>query len=115
MVDKDEVSSKYPGFGQGCQSILPVDGNRAGLLWRGRGSAVHAVLEEEEDIATISESTSFLQGIKKGCISAQAKVVKKGRRVAFVEGRVTSRDDGTPLSLTQASFAIIPRRSSRGR
>ena len=42
MVDKDEVSSKYPGFGQGCQSILPVDGNRAGLLWRGRGSAVHA-------------------------------------------------------------------------
>ena len=25
------------------------------------------------------------------------------------------RDDGTPLSLTQASFAIIPRRSSRGR
>ncbi len=77
--------------------------------------ALFTVLEEEEDIATISESTSFLQGIKKGCISAQAKVVKKGRRVAFVEGRVTSRDDGTPLSLTQASFAIIPRRSSRGR
>lgn len=77
--------------------------------------ALFTVLEEEEDIATISESTSFLQGIKKGCISAQAKVVKKGRRVAFVEGGVTSRDDGTPLSLTQASFAIIPRRSSRGR
>jgi len=77
--------------------------------------ALFTVLEEEEDIATISESTSFLQGIEKGCISAQAKVVKKGRRVAFVEGGVTSRDDGTPLSLTQASFAIIPRRSSRGR
>ncbi|WP_273467399.1 PaaI family thioesterase [Methanothrix sp.] len=82
----------------------------------GEGEAVLFMpLEEEEDIATISESTSFLQGIKKGCISAQAKVVKKGRRVAFVEGGVTSRDDGTPLSLTQASFAIIPRRSSRGR
>jgi len=40
--------------------------------------ALFTVLEEEEDIATISESTSFLQGIKKGCISAQAKVVKKG-------------------------------------
>ena len=77
--------------------------------------ALFTVLEKDEAIATISESTNFLQGVRKGSISARAKVVKKGRAVAFVEGRVTSRDEDTPLSLTQASFAIIPRRKPRER
>jgi len=77
--------------------------------------ALFTALEKDEAIATISETTCFLQGIRNGSIAAQAKVVKKGRSVAFVEGRVTSRDDGTPLSSTQASFAIIPRKSSRER
>ncbi len=71
--------------------------------------ALFTVLENGEAIATISESTSFLQGIRKGSVAAQAKVVKKGRRVAYVQGRVTNRDDGTPLSCTQASFAVIPK------
>ena len=72
--------------------------------------ALFTLLDEEEAIATISESTSFLQGIRKGSIAARARVVKKGRTVAFVEGRAMSRDDGTPLSCTQASFTIIPKR-----
>lgn len=71
--------------------------------------ALFTVLDDDEAIATISESTSFLQGIRKGSISAGAKVVKKGRAVAFVEGRVTSKEDGTLLSFTQASFAIMSR------
>jgi len=75
--------------------------------------ALFTLLEDGEAIATISESTSFLQGIRKGSIAARAKVVKRGRTVAFLEGRVMSRDDGTPLSSTQASFAIIPDRGPR--
>ena len=77
--------------------------------------ALFTVLGDDEAIATISESTSFLQGVRNGSISARAKVVKKGRAVAFVEGRVSGKDDGTLLSKTQASFAIIPRRSPRER
>ena len=73
--------------------------------------ALFTVLDDDEAIATISESTSFLQGIRNGSISAQAKVVKKGRAVAFVEGRVSDKDDGTLLSKTQASFAIMSRRN----
>lgn len=72
--------------------------------------ALFTVLDDDEAIATISESTSFLQGIRNGSISAQAKVVKKGRAVAFVEGRVSDKADGTLLSKTQASFAIMSRR-----
>ena len=75
--------------------------------------ALFTLLENGEAIATISESTSFLQGIRKGSIVARAKVVKKGRTVAFIEGKVTSRDDGALLSCTQASFAIIPKRVER--
>ena len=72
--------------------------------------ALFTVLDEDEGIATISESTSFLQGIRTGRITARGRVVKKGRSVAFLEGMVTNSDDGSLLSETVASFAIMPKR-----
>ena len=71
--------------------------------------ALFTVLEEGAGIATISESTSFLQGVRSGRIRATGKVIKKGRNVAFMEGHVKS-EDGTTLSETRASFAIMPKR-----
>ena len=76
--------------------------------------ALFTALEEETAIATISESTSFLQGVRSGRITARAKVVKKGRRVAFMEGTVKSEDD-TPLTETRASFAIMPKSAEKPR
>ena len=73
--------------------------------------ALFTVLEEEAAIATISESTSFLQGVRSGRIAATGKVVKKGRNVAFMEGYVKS-EDGTILTETRASFAIMPKRKN---
>jgi len=67
------------------------------------------VLEEGVGIATISESTSFLQGVRSGRIRATGKVVKRGRSVAFMGGHVKS-EDGTTLTETRASFAIMPNR-----
>lgn len=72
--------------------------------------ALFTVLGEGTGIATISESTSFLEGIRTGRITAIGRVVKKGRRIAFVEGIVTDSDNGTVLTQTQASFAIILRK-----
>ena len=71
--------------------------------------ALFTSLEEGTGIATISESTSFLQGVKSGRIKARAKVVKMGRRVAFMVGQVCSEDESV-LTETHASFAIIARR-----
>jgi acyl-CoA thioesterase len=68
--------------------------------------ALVTVLEEGERIATISESTSFLQGIRKGRVVAKGRVVKKGRHVAFTEGTVANIE-GQILSQTSASFAVI--------
>jgi acyl-CoA thioesterase len=74
--------------------------------------ALFTILDEDEDegIATISESTSFLRGIRKGRIKAVGRVIKKGHTVAFMEGMVTNSDDGSLLSETVASFVIMPKR-----
>jgi acyl-CoA thioesterase len=74
--------------------------------------ALFTILDEDEDegIATISESTSFLRGIRMGRIKAVGRVVKKGRSIAFLEGTVTNSDDGSCLSETRAFFVIMPKR-----
>lgn len=69
--------------------------------------ALDPLLAKNEGIATIAESTSFIRGVRDGMIHAEARVIRKGRRVAFMEAEVTA-DDGkkTLLSRTTASFAI---------
>jgi len=69
--------------------------------------ALYSLLAENEGIATIAESTSFIKGVQEGVIRAEGRVVRKGRRVAFTEGDVRLNDDaGTILSRTSAAFAV---------
>ena len=69
--------------------------------------ALYTLLKEHEGIATISESTSFVKGVQEGVITAEAKVIKKGRRVAFAEAEVFLDDGKKPLlSRTSAAFAV---------
>lgn len=70
--------------------------------------ALYPLLDRDEGIATIAESTSFIRGVRDGTIYAEARVIKKGRRVAFMEAEVTSDADGRKilLSRTTASFAV---------
>lgn len=70
--------------------------------------ALYTALEEGERIATISESTSYLEGVKSGRIIAKGRVVKKGRHVAHTEGEVEKANgDKVVLSQTRASFVVI--------
>lgn len=70
--------------------------------------ALFTALDENDRIATISETTSFFRGVREGRIVAEGKVVRIGRQVAFAEGRVMADDaDGPALSQTSASFSII--------
>lgn len=72
--------------------------------------ALYTVLEDDDIIATISETTSFLRGVQKGRIIAEGRVIKKGSRVAFTEGDVREVEStGGLLSLSGASFAIRKR------
>lgn len=70
--------------------------------------ALYTVLDPAESIATVSESTSFLKGVRDDLLVATGKVVKKGRRVAFAEGDVRKgTEDGELLARTTAAFAVM--------
>ena len=69
--------------------------------------ALYPLLTGDEGIATISESTSFITGVQQGVILAEGRMIRKGRRVAFMEGDVRLDDDKkTILSHTSAAFAV---------
>jgi acyl-CoA thioesterase len=69
--------------------------------------ALYSMLAPHEGIATISESTSFIKGVKDGVLIAEGRVIRKGRRVAFAEGDVrTDRDEKAILARTSAAFAV---------
>lgn len=71
--------------------------------------ALHTLLADNEEIATIDEHTSFIKGVNAGTITATGRIIRKGRRVAFADGEVRSVADGALLSRTSASFAVIGR------
>jgi uncharacterized protein (TIGR00369 family) len=69
--------------------------------------ALYSLLAPHEGIATVSESTSFIKGVKDGVLIAEGRVIKKGRRVAFAEGSVLAGDQKkTLLSCSSAAFAV---------
>lgn len=70
--------------------------------------ALYTVLSPGEQIATISETTSFLRGARDELLVATGRVVRKGRRVAFTEGDVRKgTGDGEILARCAAAFAIL--------
>jgi len=72
--------------------------------------AIYTTLEEGQRIVTVSESTSFLRGVREGRLVAVGRVIKRGRRMAFAEGSVClGGTDGELLARTTASFAVLER------
>ncbi len=69
--------------------------------------ALYTLLADGEKIATIDEHTSFIKGVNTGTVVATGRVIRKGRRVAFADGEVRDAVDGTLLSRTSTSFAVI--------
>jgi uncharacterized protein (TIGR00369 family) len=70
--------------------------------------ALYTRTARDEQIATISESTNFIRGEKEGPVVAIGWIVRKGRRVAFMEGEVRKGDrNGEVLARSSASFLII--------
>ena len=111
-----DVISIEPGTAELKMQVRPEMHNGVGWLQGGilvaiadeaMALALYSLLSGTEGIATISESTSFIRGIQEGHIVAEARVIRKGRRVAFAEGEVYSVDEGMRmLSRTSAAFAV---------
>ena len=98
--------------------VRPEMRNGAGLLQGGlfvsladeaMALALCSVLGATDRIATVSESTSFLKGVREGVVVAIGRVVRKGRRVAFTDGEVRELTiEGALLARTTAVFAVMP-------
>lgn len=71
--------------------------------------ALYTLLADNEEIATIDEHTSFIKGVNAGTIVATGRIIRKGRRVAFADGEVRNAVDGTLLTRTSTSYAVIGR------
>jgi uncharacterized protein (TIGR00369 family) len=111
-----DVISIEPGTAELKMQVRPDMLNGVGWLQGGilvaiadeaMALALYSLLSRTEGIATISESTSFIRGVQEGYIVAKARVIRKGRRVAFGEGEVYSdNEEMTMLSRTSAAFAV---------
>ena len=70
--------------------------------------ALCTILDGSERIATVSQATSFMKGVRDGKLVATGRVVKKGRRIAFTEGEVREETpEGELLTKTTAAFAVL--------
>jgi acyl-CoA thioesterase len=74
--------------------------------------AIYSLLAPDEQIATISETTTFIAGAREGeNLVASGRVIKKGKRVVFAEGDVRSIEKGKGvISRSSAAFAVLKQR-----
>ena len=68
--------------------------------------AIYTLLAPLERIATISETTTFMSGVRQGVLIGTGRVLKKGRRVIFAEGDITLEGSGQILSRSTATFMV---------
>lgn len=70
--------------------------------------ALYTQTDPNEKIATIGENTSFIKCERRGTIVGIGWIVRKGRKVAFLEGEVRKGNrKGEVLARTNASFLLI--------
>ena len=70
--------------------------------------AMMTILGEGEGIATVSETTQFIKGVREGRINARAHVVRSGRKIIFAEGfAFADGKEDEVLARTTASFSRI--------
>jgi acyl-CoA thioesterase len=71
------------------------------------GGATMSVLPAGDICATIEIKINYLAGVRDGTLVCDTAVVKRGRRVVFLESRV-SDERGQLVATASGSFAVIP-------
>ena len=71
------------------------------------GGATMSVLPPGDICATIEIKISYLAGVRGGRLTAETEIIKRGRRVVFLESRVSDHD-GKLVATASGSFAVIP-------
>jgi acyl-CoA thioesterase len=69
------------------------------------GSAARTLHGSAAQMLTVESNMRYLRAVEGGAVVAEARVVKSGRRVAFIEVDMTD-GDGEPLARGGATFVI---------
>ncbi len=64
--------------------------------------AIYPSLDEVEHIATVSLTTTFIRGVREGTITAEGRILKRGKRFIFAEADVKTHER-EPVLLTRSS------------
>lgn len=97
----------------GEQHYNPIGVVHAGLaltmLDSAMGCAVHSTCEEGTGYTTLETKVNLVAAItaETGPISAEGRIVARGRRVATAEGRVTAEGDGKLLAHGTSTCLIL--------
>lgn len=67
--------------------------------------ALIADIQAGENCSTIEMKISYMKPVVEGRIISKARMIRKGRRIAFMEASVTRGDD--LIAMATATFAII--------
>jgi acyl-CoA thioesterase len=71
------------------------------------GGATMSVLPPGDICATIEIKMSYLASVRGGTLATETQIIKQGRRVVFLESKVTD-DAGKLVATATGSFAVIP-------
>jgi acyl-CoA thioesterase len=71
------------------------------------GGATMSVLPPGDICATIEIKISYLASVRGGTLKTVTEIIKRGRRVVFLESKVTD-DTGRLVATATGSFAVIP-------
>src|SRR5262245_3212287 len=70
------------------------------------GSAIGSVLDKGELATTAELKISFLKPVAKGLVRGEGKVLRKGKRVAFVEATIKNVQDEV-VALVSSTWTIV--------
>lgn len=109
-----EVEAEFAPDGRFSNNFGLVQGGVLGVyLDNILGQAAYTLAEREQSLTTTALNLQFLAPAAMGPLRGSARVVKKGRRVVFVEGEVTDAK-GRLLVRATASLLVIRRPRTPG-
>ena len=76
------------------------------------GSAIGSVLDDGELATTAELKISFLKPVAKGLIRGEGRVLRKGKRVAFVEATIKNAQDEV-VATVSSTWTVVSAGSAR--
>ena len=110
-----EVSTPSPGAGAAALTVTPEMHNPNGVVHgavlftmvdTAMGAATMSVLDEGSACASIEVHLRFLRPVAAGTLHAEVAVLRAGRKVVQLTGRVTDAA-GELVAAASGSFAVI--------